>query len=138
LLKAMVMATDNPDSQIMNTLVRMVVPMRREFGRQLDVRQFLHDFAYAREVLEQALGSNDPRLLEYARYVEKRLHGPRIADTPAVAPAAAVPASPMAAAPAIAAAKPAPAPAPAATDANGASAEELRARVLRKYTGGLR
>lgn len=122
------MGIDNPDSQIMNTLVRMVVPMRREFGRALDVRQFLHDFAYAREVLEQALGSSDPRLLEYARYVEQRLHGPRIADSPAPAPAAA----PLGVAPA------APSVPAASTPAGPAQADDLRARVLRKYTGGLR
>jgi hypothetical protein len=132
------MGIDDPDSQIMNYLVRMVVPMRREFGRNLNVGQFLHDFTYAREVLEQALGSADPRLLEYARYVEKRLHGPRIADTPAppakpVAPAAAAATAP------VVAQKAAPAPAaPAPDSAAGPSAEELRARVLKKYTSGLR
>ncbi len=115
---------DNKDSQLMNYLVRMVVPMRREFGRHLNVGQFLHDFSYAREVLDEALKSQDPRLVEYARYVEKRLHGPRIADTPAPPPAKAASDSRLDAA------KPAEAP--------GATEEELRARVLKKYTGGLR
>jgi hypothetical protein len=127
---------DNPDSQIMNTLVRMVVPMRREFGHQLNVRQFLHDFAYAREVLQQALGSSDPRLLEYARYVERRLHGPRIADTPAAPTVPAAAASAAAAAPGALAAGAATPQAPA--PATGESAEEMRARVLKKYTSGLR
>jgi hypothetical protein len=128
------MGVEEPDSQLMNYLVRMVVPMRREFGRSLNVGQFLHDFSYAREVLDEALRSRDPRLLEYARYVERRLHGPRIADSPApAAPAAAsAPAVPAAAAP-VAAAAPT-----AAAAADSPSAEELRARVLKKYTVGLR
>lgn len=121
------MAADDTDSQLMNYVVRMVVPMRREFGRQLDVRQFLHDFAYARTVLDEALRSQDPRLLEYAQYVARRMHGPRIADS-ATAPAA--PAA--AAAPAAPEAPPVPAP------AGSPSADELRARVLKKYTTGLR
>jgi hypothetical protein len=118
------------DSEIMNYLVRMVVPMRREFGRKLDVGQFMHDFSYAAEVLEQARVSVDPRLREYALYVEKRMHGARIADsTPPVPTPAPAPAARSAAAPA------APAPAPAA---DKATEDELRARVLKKYTSGLR
>ena len=77
------MESDEKDSQLMNYLVRMVVPMRREFGRSLNVGQFLHDFSYAREVLAEALRSQDPRLVDYARYVERRTHGARIADSAA-------------------------------------------------------
>jgi hypothetical protein len=128
------MGVEEPDSQVMNYLVRMVVPMRREFGRNLNVGQFLHDFSYAREVLDEALRSQDPRLLEYARYIERRQHGPRIADSPLpTAPAAATaPASTAAAAPAAAAAL------PVAGTTDGPTADELRARVLKKYTSGLR
>ena len=118
------------DNEIMNYLVRMVVPMRREFGRKLDVGQFMHDFQYATEVLEQARVSLDPRLREYGLYVEKRLHGARIAHAtppdPGSAPAVKVSTAPT---------PPAPAPAPA-TDK--ATEDELRARVLKKYTSGLR
>ena len=111
------------DSSIMNYVVRMVVPMRREFGRQLDVAQFLRDASYARDVLDEALKSQDQRLLDYARYVNGRLHGARIA-TPApstISP----PTSPGAILPAKAA---------AALTAE----DELRAKVMRKYTTGLR
>lgn len=122
---------DDTDSQLMNTLVRMVVPLRREFGRQLDVRQFLHDFAYAREVLDEALSSKDSRLLEYARYVQTRLSGPRIASAaPAPSPAVAEKRAPEAAKPAASPAAPA---APAAP-----TAEEMRAMIMKKYTDGLR
>jgi hypothetical protein len=113
------------DSQIMNYVVRMVVPMRREFGRQLDVGQFLHDVIYAREVLDEALRSRDTRLQEYARVVETRLLGPRAAS------ATPVPAKAVAAEPPAEIAKRAPA-------AAGPSAEELRARIMKKYTDGLR
>lgn len=113
------------DSQLMNYVVRMIVPMRREFGRALDVRQFLHDFAYAREVMDQALGSQDPRLREYANYVAQRYHGPRVADSPAAPGAvAAQVAKPVA-------------PAPAARSVEEEEAE-LRARMMKKYTDGLR
>lgn len=114
------------DSQIMNYVVRMVVPMRREFGRNVDVRQFLHDVVYAKDVVDQALQSSDERLVEYARYVQEHLLGPRTASprggTKPVVPAAA------AAAPAVQPTSPV-APADAA---------QLRAQVMKKYTGGLR
>jgi len=120
------MGAEEQDGQLMNYLVRMVVPLRREFGRNLNVGQFLHDFSYAREVLDEAKQSQDPRLLEYALYVEKRLHGPRIADTPAPPPARdrAAPDTRI--------------DAPAAAAPATPTEEELRARVLKKYTNGLR
>lgn len=112
------------DSQLMNYLVRMIVPMRREFGRSVDVQQFLHDFAYAKEVIDQALGSQDARLREYANYVQQRYHGARVADSP----------PPPSVSPDVAA-DPKAAPAAGSTAADEA---ELRARMLKKYTSGLR
>jgi hypothetical protein len=108
-----------PDSQLMNVVVRMVVPMRREFGRSLDVQQFLRDEAYAKSVLTDALTSGDARLRDYAKYVSERIAGARVAVAPPAPPRAA-------------AAEPKPTP------AAGASEDELRERVMRKYTGGLR
>ncbi len=35
------------DSQLMTWLVRMVVPMRREYGLTLDLQQFVQDRGYA-------------------------------------------------------------------------------------------
>jgi len=113
------------NSELMNYLVRMVVPMRREFGRQLDVRHFLHDLEYAREVIQQALTSQDARLLQYAKYVHEHHLGPRNAsNTPSAAKA-----------------DPATPPAPAETVvplSTNPTAAEMRERVLRKYTNGLR
>jgi hypothetical protein len=132
------MTADFSDSEILNTLVRMVVPMRREFGRQLDVRQFLRDGAYAQEVLGVALGSRDPRLAEYARYVERRLHGARVADSTPTIPGVAAPQAASLGPPTAAAPQAAPAP-PAAPPAAESDAEAaLRQRVMSKYTGGLR
>jgi len=126
--------TDPSHGDLLNVLVRMVVPMRREFGRQLDVRHFLHDLEYAREVIQQALSSQDPRLLQYAKYVEGHHLGPHNASD---------------AAPAQPAEEAAAAAAPQATDATphmptevapsaNPTPEEMRERVLRKYTSGLR
>jgi len=114
------------DSDLMNTLVRMVVPMRREFGRQLDVRHFLHDLEYAREVIQQALTSQDPRLQHYASYLAAHHLGPRNASQATRLSQADTPVEP-----------PATERANAPTRANP-TAEELRQRVLKKYTTGLR
>jgi hypothetical protein len=119
-------------SQIMNYAVRMVVPMRREFGCQLDVHLFLGDAAYRRGMLDQARKSQDPRLRDYASYVESRLQGARDIAPPAPAKLAAAPV-PTPASAADAAAAPGPAAAPA-----GATEAELRERWLQKYTRGLR
>jgi hypothetical protein len=118
------------NSELMNYLVRMVVPMRREFGRALDVRHFLHDLEYAREVIQQALTSQDARLLQYAKYVEEHHLGPRNASNSAPAPRADK-----------AADKPAAPPASEKVEvplSANPTAEEMRERVLRKYTSGLR
>jgi hypothetical protein len=117
------------NSELMNYLVRMVVPMRREFGRQLDVRHFLHDLEYAREVIQQALTSQDARLLQYAKYVVEHHLGPRNASNSVAAPRAAEKAADKPSAPAEKVEVP--------LSANP-TAEEMRERVLRKYTSGLR
>lgn len=67
------------DGQVVATLVRMVVPMWREYGLALDVHQFMHDKDYAAAVLEKARASIDPKLREQAAYIEGELFGPRAA-----------------------------------------------------------
>ena len=119
------------DSDIINYAVRMVVPMRREFGRKLDVQQFMHDSGYAREVLDEALTSKDARLLEYASYVAQRLMSARIAAGPGPLGRAAA-----SAATSTAAASTAPDTQPG--EPGHGDDKALRNRVLRKYTGGLR
>ena len=111
-----------PPSPLLNLLIRMVVPMRREFGQSLDVQQFLRDDAYARGMLAQALAAQDPRLRDYAAQVNQHMGGPRAANPPLASAEAAAPAA--AASPPVAAGE--------------ESEAEMRARMLRKYTGGLR
>jgi len=121
---------DPPDSDMMNCVVRMVTPMRREFGRTLDVPHFLHDFAYAREIIEQARSSQNAQLREYADTLDAKLFGPRHGLTRTTK----VPAAPAAGMPGAAAAA-----APAAATPNAAPTEaELRARMMSKYKSGLR
>jgi len=128
------MSPPSPDSMVLNVVIRMIVPMRREFGRSLDVQQFMRDQSYAQTVLEQALGSRDERLRDYAQQVQRHLFGPRAATSPLAVPT--VPG-------ALVDLPPAPAPAAAAPTAPAAPAAdpteaELRAKMLRRYTSGLR
>lgn len=134
---AMSLGGPNP---LMNYLVRMVTPMRREFGRQLDVHQFMHDFEYAADVLREALRSQDPRLVDYARYVQQHLQGPRTGDAPPTPPPSAANAARAPASPGFAPSGFASQGASAAVAAppTGPSEDELRARILKKYTSGLR
>lgn len=111
------------EPQVITTLVRMVVPMRREFGFSLDVHQFVHDRSYASAVLDQARVSADPKLREYAAHLEVQLLGPRAAASQPLRPE---PPAPAAASPA--SQKPAAHP----------TEEELRARMMKKYITGLR
>jgi hypothetical protein len=124
------------DSDIMNTLVRMVVPMRREFGYSLDVGLFTNDPAYAEQTLQLARSSQDPRLQDYAKFIDKRLRGESTGATTAEATSQQKPklerekekdkSSSSAAKPA--------APAPALNPEE----EALRAKMMKKYTSGLR
>ena len=117
----MAMSMAEPDSDFMNYVVRMVIPLRREFGRVLDVGEFMANRPYAIEVIQQALLSKDERLREYATYVQGKLLGPRTAGP--VAPAVQGSGGQ---------AEPAPAKPASPTD------EALRAKMLAKYRSGLR
>lgn len=61
------------DAMLQDTLVRMVVPMRREFAAALDVPRMKRDEAYARAIVTQASQSSEARLREYAKLVEPLL-----------------------------------------------------------------
>jgi hypothetical protein len=113
-----------PDSELMSYVVRMVIPIKREFGRSVDVHQFLHDLPYAKEVIELALSSNDQRLNNYAAYLDTKMFGPRGTNTPlaAEANAAVADANPS---------KTTAQAAPAATDGDKAAAMEKYKTRLR-------
>lgn len=58
---------------VQNAFIRMVIPMRREFGLALDVPRMRRDMDYAQFVVETALRSSEPRLLRCARVVDRCL-----------------------------------------------------------------
>jgi hypothetical protein len=147
-------AMSSDDSKIVNYLVRMVVPLRREFGQNLDVQHFLHDLDYAQEVLKKALSSRDPRLREQAEYVSKLKFGPRVGQATSTVT---TPSPSVAKAPAAPGQIPAgmverrrirrdvpnsqfadTKPAAAAPDTPLSAEEEMKARIMKKYTSGLR
>ncbi len=65
-------STFQPD-HLMDFAVRMVTPMRREFGRSMDVTHFLYDAAYAKEIIALALTSRDARLRGYATFLDLKM-----------------------------------------------------------------
>ena len=113
-----------PDSDLMTYAVRMVIPMKREFGRTLNVHQFLHDLPYATEVIEEALKSNDERLRSYAAYAQTKIFGPRGGEP--LPPIASATAETAPAAPAVSAA------------GEKEISEDLRAKAIARYKSGLR
>jgi hypothetical protein len=119
----MQLAMDPQDSELMSYLVRMIIPIKREFGRSLDVHQFLHDLPYATEVVQEALKSKDERLRSYAAYVETKILGPRNSGAPAPKEASA--------------AKPAQ-PAGATHEKEIELSDDLRAQAIARYRSGLR
>ncbi len=70
----------------MNVAVRMVIPLRREFGRMLDVSHFLHDAHYARGIIDLARSSRDARLRGYAAFLEVQMGLQVLLPTAAPAP----------------------------------------------------
>ncbi|MES2946051.1 MAG: hypothetical protein V4772_24550 [Pseudomonadota bacterium] len=113
------------DSESMSYAIRMVIPMKREFGRTLDVPHFLHDFAYAREVVDQAKSSHDSRLRECAAYLESKMLGPRNSMR--------APAGSKNPAPEMTTLSPAP-----DKETMGQSELDMRAEMMKKYRSGLR
>ena len=63
------MVTDN--SKPVGYLMRMMPPLRREFGQRLDVQLFLTESNYAMGVLQKGMKSQDARFRECAEYVSK-------------------------------------------------------------------
>jgi hypothetical protein len=123
------MSTANPsfsyasDSDVLNRVMRMVVPMRREYNRSLEVRQFMNDAVYAKDIIDQAIASKDDKLKENGAYLSNKIFGPRND----VQNAAASQGSDIAA-PSV----------PANTAAEEESEAAMRARMMAKYKTGLR
>lgn len=128
------MSEPNFEAEITNFLIRMVTPIRREFGHSLDVNKFLSDRPYALEVLQQAHASKDDRLRENAFYLEQKMFGPRNSGDNKRVRTADAPPSPEEQGKTRAA----PDANPTAHAKKTLSEEELRARMLEKYKSGLR
>ena len=75
------------NAQVLDAVVRMVVPMRREFGCSVDVQAFMRDAAYAHQVLGQALNSQVERLRQYAEVAQRHLMPPENKPARTAAPA---------------------------------------------------
>jgi hypothetical protein len=58
---------------VQDALVRMVVPMRREFGVAVDVPRMRVDVGYARFIVAQALNSQSQPLREHAALIDRCL-----------------------------------------------------------------
>jgi len=120
------------DRELINALLRMVAPMRREFGYVLKVQHFLHDLDYAQDVLKKAYGSQDALLCEHAQYVGKLLLGPRLGepsqDSTSTTPKAA--SKPLTDTSSSLAKQ--------GSQASELTEQELLARIKMKYTSGLR
>jgi hypothetical protein len=55
---------------LQETFLRMVVPLRREFGVELDVPRMRQDIDYAQSIVDLAMGSLSGALQLYAAHVE--------------------------------------------------------------------
>jgi hypothetical protein len=62
---------------LQNAFVRMVVPMRREFGVSLDVTRMRHDIDYAQSAVSLALHSGSPALHHCAELVDGYIRAAR-------------------------------------------------------------
>lgn len=118
------------DTELVNHVVRLVIPMRREFSVNVDVAQFLSNLVYAQGILAQAKISQDAALRERALHIESVMFGGGAPPPPPKNRDAAPP-------------PPAPAPAknPMEFDPNDyeePTEAEMRARMMSKYRGGLR
>ncbi len=78
------------NAALQDTLVRMIVPMRREFGRAIEISQMLREPRYARAVIAEAMTSREERLRNYAALAERHLRAAEKAP-PSPAPDAAAP-----------------------------------------------
>ena len=67
---------------LQNAFVRMVVPLRREFGVALDVQRMRHDIEYAQAAVTLAKRSSQPSLAGCAQLVDQHVevNGPAIAS----------------------------------------------------------
>ena len=61
------------DAELLNALIRLMTPFRRQFQQSLDVNRFLVDGTYAKDIVDRLLSADDPRLLGAAEFLRGRL-----------------------------------------------------------------
>lgn len=118
------MARTYLDGELLNLANRMLAPFQREFGQRLDVEQLLSNRTYARTVLEKAQTSKEERLRAYALMAQERLFGPRTGAgaLPSWGSATAAHENDVS----------------SGSEQEGAQAERMRARLMKRYRSGLR
>lgn len=63
-------------SDVFARVMRLVVPIRREFGKNIDVQDFLYNATYAKEILDMASSSQNEKLKENIEYLGRMVFGP--------------------------------------------------------------
>lgn len=61
------------DAELLNALIRLMTPFRRQFQQSLDINRFLVDGTYAKDIMDRLLSSDDPRILGAAEFLRGRL-----------------------------------------------------------------
>jgi hypothetical protein len=64
-------------SEIIEHIMRMVVPVRHEFGQSINVARMLDDSGYAQSVFELVGASRNEQLRKEASFVHGAIFGPR-------------------------------------------------------------
>ncbi len=64
-------------SDVIAQAMKLVAPMRHEFGASVRIMNVLNDSDYARTVFDLASSSRNERLRQEAKYLERMIFGPR-------------------------------------------------------------
>ena len=72
---AMDPANPNTDRELLDVLIRLMTPFRRQFQQSLDVNRFLVDATYAIDVVDRLLRADDPKILGVGEFLRSRLSG---------------------------------------------------------------
>jgi hypothetical protein len=126
------------DSDVVNNVMRLVIPMRREFSISLDLQRFMRDATYAKEVIEKALVSSDAKLRERADYLRGKIFGVRAEVTVKAVSLMSTSLPVSAPVPAVSAPAGIASVEPIALPVEEESEAAMRARMMSKYKTGLR
>lgn len=68
-------ANPNTDRELLDVLIRLMTPFRRQFQQSLDVNRFLVDATYAIDVVDRLLSATDPKISGAGEFLRSRLSG---------------------------------------------------------------